>query len=69
MRATSRAYRVQEGHGFNQQAVQFVLDPEGTTIGAGVFTRLPDLWQLVLAAVDEGGSVTGEHRIGGNDHV
>ena len=60
----TRAYRVQEGHGFNQQVVQFVLDPEGTAIGAGVFARLPDLWQLVLAAVEEVVSVTIEHHVG-----
>jgi len=64
----TRAYRVQEGHGFNQQVVQFVLDPEGTAIGAGAFARLPDLWQLVLAAVDEVVSVTTEHREGKGTH-
>jgi hypothetical protein len=64
----TRAYRVQEGHGFNQQVVQFVLDPEGTAIGAGAFARLPDLWQLVLAAVDEVMSVTTEHREGKGAH-
>jgi hypothetical protein len=64
----TRAYRVQEGHGFNQRVVQFVLDPEGIAIGAGVFARLPDLWQLVLAAVDEITSVTIEHRGGGGIH-
>jgi hypothetical protein len=65
----TRAYRVHEGHSFNQQAVQFVLDPEGTALGAGVFTRLPDLWQLVLAAVDEVVSVTIENRRGTGQHA
>lgn len=65
----TRAYRAHEGHGFNQQVVQFVLDPEATAIGAGVFARLPDLWQLVLAAVDEVVSVTMEHRGGNGDHA
>lgn len=64
----TRAYRVQEGHGFNQQVVQFVLDPEGTAIGAGVFARMPDLWQLVLAAVDEVASITMENREGKSAH-
>jgi len=64
----TRAHRVQEGHGFNQQVVQLVLDPEGTAIGAGAFARLPDLWQLVLAAVDEVVSVTTEHREGKGTH-
>lgn len=64
----TRAYRVQEGHGFNQQVVQFILDPEGTAIGAGVFARLPDLWQLVLAAVDEVVSTSITHRVGSGSH-
>jgi len=53
----TRSYRVHEGYAFNQRLVQFVLDPEGVAIGAGLFARLPDLWQLVLAAVDEVASV------------
>jgi hypothetical protein len=61
----TRAYRAQEGYGFNQRVVQFVLDPEGTAIGAGVFARLPDLWLLVQTAIDEVVSVTVDHR-GGN---
>jgi hypothetical protein len=64
----TRSYRVQEGHGFNQQIVQFVLDPEATAIGAGVSARLPDLWQLVMTSVDEVASVTIEHRRGRGDN-
>jgi len=65
----TRAYRAQEGHGFNQRVVQFVLDPEGTAIGAGVFTRLPHLWQLVQTAVDEVVSVTVDHRGGSSPYA
>jgi len=65
----TRADRVQEGHGFNQQVVQFVLDPEAIAIGAGVFSRLPDLWQLVLTAVDSVVSVAIEHREGSGGNV
>ena len=65
----TRAYRAQEGHGFNQRVVQFVLDPESTAIGAGVFSRLPGLWQLVQTAVDEVVSVTVDHRGGSSGHA
>ena len=49
----ARSYRVQEGYQFNQRVVQFVLDPEGATIGSAAWTAMPDLWQRVLDAVDE----------------
>ena len=49
----TRSYRVQEGHAFNQRVTQFVLDPEGTSLGAGLWATMPQLWQLVEAAVDE----------------
>jgi len=65
----TRSYRVQEGHGFNQQIVQFVLDPEATALGAGVFSRLPDLWPLVLGAVEAVVSTTVEQRNGRNPNV
>jgi hypothetical protein len=64
----TRAYRVQEGHGFNQRIVQFVLDPEATAIGAGALARLSDLWQTVLTAVDEVVSIVTEHRQGKGGH-
>jgi hypothetical protein len=64
----TRAYRAQEGHGFNQRIVQFVLDPEATAIGAGAFARLSDLWQTVLTSVDEVVSVVVEHREAGGGH-
>lgn len=65
----TRAYRAHEGHAFNQKVVQFVLDPEATSIGAGAFARLPGLWQLVLAAVDEVVSVTVENYGGTASHA
>jgi hypothetical protein len=65
----TRSYRVHEGYAFNQRLVQFVLDPEGVAIGAGLFARLPDLWQLVLAAVDEVASVKVERYDGSGGHA
>ncbi|MEP2829653.1 hypothetical protein [Parvibaculum sp.] len=49
----ARSYRVQEGYLFNQRVVQFVLDPEGAAAGAAAWRSMPELWQLVLDAVDE----------------
>lgn len=47
----SRIYSVQEGHLFNRQVVQFVLDPEGFAIGAGRH-EYEDLWHAVTDSVD-----------------
>lgn len=49
----TRSYRVQEGFAFNQRVTHFVLDPEGTSLGAGLWAAMPQLWQLVESAVDE----------------
>lgn len=49
----TRSYRVQEGFTFNQRVTQFVLDPEGTALGAGRWAAMPQLWQMVESAVDE----------------
>jgi hypothetical protein len=65
----TRADRVQEGHGFNQQVVQFVLDPEAIALGAGALVKLPDLWQHVLNAVDSVVLATVEQRGGNGAHV
>ena len=65
----TRSYRVQEGLAFNQRVTQFVLDPEGTSLGAGQWAAMPQLWQMVEAAVDEVYEVSlqksgGEHSNG-----
>ncbi len=65
----TRTDRVQEGHGFNQQVVQFVLDPEAVALGAGAMAKLPDLWQVVLNAVDSVLTITVERRSGNGSHV
>ena len=65
----TRTDRVQEGHGFNQQVVQFVLDPEAVALSAGVMAKLPDLWQIVLNAVDAVETVNIERRAGNGSHV
>jgi hypothetical protein len=49
----TRSYRIQEGYAFNQRVTHFVLDPEGTALGAGQWAAMPHLWQLVEASVDE----------------
>lgn len=49
----ARSYRAQEGYFFNQRVVQFVLDPEGSTLGASAWGAMPGLWRSVLDAVDE----------------
>jgi hypothetical protein len=49
----TRSYRVQEGHLFNQRVVQFVLDPEGVSAGAGGWRSLKDLWLSLVDAVDD----------------
>ena len=51
---SSRSYRAQEGHLFNQRVVQFVLDPEAATAWAS----MRDVWQQVLEGVDEIVNVT-----------
>jgi hypothetical protein len=65
----TRIDRVQEGHGFNQQVVQFVLDPEAVALSAGAMAKLPDLWHVVLNAVDSVLTVTVERRAGNGSHV
>ncbi|WP_244471931.1 hypothetical protein [Prosthecomicrobium hirschii] len=49
----ARSYRVHEGYLFNQRVVQFILDPEGASVGAAAWKAMPGLWQLVLDALDE----------------
>ncbi len=49
----TRSYRAREGHQFNQRVVQFVLDPEGVSAGAGSWRALKGLWLSLVEAVDD----------------
>jgi hypothetical protein len=64
----TRSYRIQEGFTFNQRVTQFVLDPEGTALGAGKWAAMPQLWQLVEAAVDEVIDVEPQYRVRSRAH-
>mgnify|MGYP001552292380 CR=1 FL=1 len=49
----TRAYRMQEGHVFNERVVQFVLDPEGSAKGSSNWAMLRPLWLALVEAVDD----------------